>query len=191
MGKILSLVMAAAVLFSVAGCGTPAPAPGETDGPVAESALVLLETVWGTYGDEEKFSAAGGDFQEENMTMDAPGNFGVEDTAALDSVLGLPESAAGKIDHAASLMHMMNANTFTCGAFHVADAADVSAVADALKDNIMNRQWMCGFPDKLVIITAGDYVISAFGNQELIDNFRDKTLAAYGSAVVACEESLL
>ena len=48
---------------------------------------------------------------------------------------------------------MMNANTFTAGAFHVASSSDVDSVVSDLKDNIMNRQWMCGFPDKLVILT--------------------------------------
>ena len=89
-----------------------------------------------------------------------------------------------------ALMHMMNANTFTCGAFHVTKSEDVTAVADSLKENILKRQWMCGFPDKLVVITVDDYVVSAFGNGELIDNFKAKLTAVYKSAVVAHEANI-
>ena len=160
------------------------------DQAFSEGALDILTTVWASYGDDEKFPAAGGDFDEANSVMDGPGRYGIQDTEALDSVFGLPASAAGQIDGAASLMHMMNANTFTCGAFHVSNADDVQAVADALKDNILQRQWMCGFPDKLVIIQIDDYVISAFGKQEPMDTFQSKTLAVYENASVLYDEPI-
>lgn len=160
------------------------------DQAFSEGALDILTTVWASYGDDEKFPAAGGDFDEANSVMDGPGRYGIQDTEALDSVFGLPASAADQIDGAASLMHMMNANTFTCGAFHVSNADDVQAVADALKDNILQRQWMCGFPDKLVIIQIDDYVISAFGKQEPMDTFQSKTLAAYENASVLYDEPI-
>ena len=70
---------------------------------------------------------------------------------------------------------MMNANTFTAGAFHVASSSDVDAVVSDLKDNVMSRQWMCGFPDKLVILTLGDYVISCYGAEDLVDQFSEKS----------------
>ena len=160
------------------------------DQAFSEGALDILTTVWASYGDDEKFPAAGGDFDEANSVMDGPGRYGIQDTEALDSVFGLPASAAGQIDGAASLMHMMNANTFTCGAFHVSNADDVQAVADALKDNILQRQWMCGFPDKLVIIQIDDYVISAFGKQEPMDTFQSKPLAVYENASVLYDEPI-
>ncbi len=124
------------------------------------------------------------------MVDGAPGVYGTGDASALDASLGLPEASASMIDGAASLIHMMNANTFTCGAFHVSSSDDVSAVADSLRENILQRQWMCGFPDKLVVITVGDYVISAFGNGEIIDLFKSKTTAAYETAEVVYEEPI-
>lgn len=77
--------------------------------------------------------AAGGDFNEENMCMDGPGNFGIDDIDALDATLALPADAAELIDNAASLTHMMNANTFTAGAFHLGDAANSDKLVEALK----------------------------------------------------------
>ncbi|MCI6634556.1 MAG: bacteriocin transport accessory protein [Clostridiales bacterium] len=155
---------------------------GESD------ANALLTTVWGSYTEDEKFSVAGGDYN--HPVEDAPGAFDITDTASLSSMLVLPETAAADIDDAASLIHMMNANTFTCGAFHVTDSEKVSTVADALRDAISSRHWMCGFPDKFVIITYGQYVVSVFGNEELVNTFRDKFTAAYADAAIAYEEAI-
>ncbi len=156
---------------------------------IADS-LEIFTTVWGTYGDDEKFSIAGGDYN--NSVMDAPGAFNVSDTESLDAMLGVPAEVAAYIDDAASMMHMMNANTFTAGAYHIADAANQQAFCDSLKDNIMNRQWMCGFPDTLIIVTIGDnYVVSAFGNAEVIETFKTKLTAEYPVAQVLYEENLV
>ena len=85
---------------------------------------------------------------------------------------------------------MMNANTFTAGAFHVASSSDVDSVVSDLKDNIMNRQWMCGFPDKLVILTLGGYVISCYGAEDLVDQFSEKVTEAFTEAAVVCDEAI-
>ena len=54
----------------------------------------------------------------------------------------------------------------------------------------MNRQWMCGFPDKLVIATLGNYVVSVYGDEELVNTFRDKLQAAYSDAAIAYDEMI-
>ena len=154
-----------------------------------EGAAGVLNAIWATYEDDNKFAAGGGDSQ--NMIMDEPGKFDVTNTEELDATLGFPTDYADKIDDAASLMHMMNANTFTSGAYHVTNADDVTAVCDALKENIMNRQWMCGFPETLIIVTVDDnYVISAFGNGQIIETFKNKITGVYSDATVVYEESL-
>ena len=86
---------------------------------------------------------------------------------------------------------MMNANTFTAGAFHLADAADADAVVSDIRDNVMSRQWMCGFPDKLVIATLGDFIVSCYGAEDLVNAFRDKLTAVYSSAVIVCDEPIV
>ncbi len=155
----------------------------------AESAIGVLSTVWANYEADNKFAAGGGD--SHNMVMDEPGEFDVTNTEELNATLGFPTDYADKIDEAASLMHMMNANTFTGGAYHVTNAEDVSAVCDALKENIMNRQWMCGFPETLIIVTVDDnYVVSAFGNGEIIEYFKNKLTGTFANVTVVYEESL-
>ncbi len=164
--------------------------PEEDEEAPAESVdpLTLLTTVWGTYGEDELFAIAGGDY--DTMTMDAPGVFTHTNTEYLDSMLGVPADIAGNISSAASMMHMMNANTFTCGAFDLVDGSDVAAFTEALKTSIMNRQWMCGFPDTLIIMQVNDTVVSAFGNAEIIENFKNKVSASYENAALLVEESL-
>lgn len=155
----------------------------------AESAIDVLNSVWATYDEENKFAAGGGD--SHNMVMDEPGEFDATNTEELDATLGFPTAYADKIDEAASLMHMMNANTFTGGAYHVTNAEDVAAVCDALKENIMNRQWMCGFPETLIIVTVDDnYVVSAFGNGQIIEYFKNKLTGTFANVTVVYEESL-
>ena len=95
------------------------------------------------------------------------------------------------IDGAASLMHAMNANTFTGAAYHVADAGNLDAFVAAMKGAIESNQWMCGFPEKLIIATLGeDYAVVAFGAADIIDNFKTKLTAAYPVTVIAVEEAL-
>ena len=85
---------------------------------------------------------------------------------------------------------MMNLNTFTCGAFHVADANNVTRLADDLRTTIQDKRWMCGFPDKLVIVTVGQSVLSVYGNEELVNTFRDKLLASYSAATAVYDEAI-
>ncbi len=163
-----------------------ASAPETTD----SAALNVLNTVWATYADDEKFPGAGGDMSEENMNMEGPGIYGLADTEALDATLGIPAASVEKIDGAASLVHMMNANTFTAGAYNLKNAADAETLADELKNNIQGRQWMCGFPEKLVIMNVDGVVVSAFGNGEIIDNFVSKVEASFASAETLVDEPI-
>ena len=194
MKKRIVLLICGMMILSLFGCGkkedvTETPAPEAATVDVAD-AKELLTNVWGTYTEAELFPIGGGDY--ENVVMDAPGKYDVSKAEERDSVLGLPQSSAAMIDDAASMMHMMNANTFTCGAYHLTDASKQQAFADALKENIMNRQWMCGFPDTLLIASVGDeYVVSAFGNAEIMETFKTKLTAQYEVAEVMYEESLV
>lgn len=98
--------------------------------------------------------------------------------------------AEHSVDGAASLVHMMNLNTFTCGAFHVSDAGNVSTVAADIRSAVQGKQWMCGFPDKLVIFTSGQYVVSVYGNESLVNTFRDKFVAAHSGASTVYDEAI-
>ena len=185
MKKILALLLAAVMVLSLAACtnkgsegGATSPSGAQTNQP--KSALEILEKVWSKYSADEKFPATGG--SEKHMKEDMPGKFDVSDAEALDFELGFPKANASEIDDAASLMHMLNQNNFSCGVYHVKDSGNVEALAGKIKENILARQWLCGFPEKLVILTVGDYIVSVFGASELTDTFIAKLSAEYSSA---------
>lgn len=169
---------------------TPKPETPAEDKPAAavDDALTILNAIWNTYSDEEKFPAAGGD--SEHAVDGAPGSFDVSNADNLSYLLTFPADDASLIDSAASLVHMMNLNTFTCGAFHVADANNVARLADDLRTTIQAKHWMCGFPDKLVIVTVEQSVLSVYGNEELVNTFRDKLLASYSAATAVYDEAI-
>ena len=132
------------------------------------SAVEVLETVYGVYSEDQKFPIGGGD--SEHMTTDAPGAFDVSKTEELTSTLSLPESETTHIDDAASMIHMMNANTFTGAAYHLTGDVSADEFADALKEGILAKQWICGMPDTLVVINVdGQYVIAAYGALSALD----------------------
>lgn len=169
---------------------TPEPETPAEDKPAAavDDALTILNAIWNTYSDEEKFPAAGGD--SEHAVDGAPGSFDASNADSLSYLLTFPADDASLIDSAASLVHMTNLNTFTCGAFHVADANNVAKLADDLRTTIQAKHWMCGFPDKLVIVTVGQSVLSVYGNEELVNTFRDKLLASYPTAAAVYDEAI-
>lgn len=184
MKRTLSLILALVMALSLAACGKKD--DGNADAPA--DSLALLTKVWDSYTDDEKFPAAGGDY--ETSVDDAPGAFDPSNADNLNFLLTVPTEDASLIDDAASLMHMMNANTFTCGAYHLSDDVSAADVASSLRDNIMNRQWMCGFPDKLMVITMGQFVVSVYGAEDLVDTFRDKLQNCFSSAVVVYDEPI-
>ena len=169
---------------------TPKPETPAEDKPAAavDDALTILNAIWNTYSDEEKFPAAGGD--SEHAVDGAPGSFDASNADSLSYLLTFPADDVSLIDSAASLVHMLNLNTFTCGAFHVADANNVARLADDLRTTIQAKRWMCGFPDKLVIVTVGQSVLSVYGNEDLVNTFRDKLLASYSAATAVYDEAI-
>ena len=182
MKKMITLALAAMMLLTMVACG------GNDSGAAkggfeAESATALMETVWGKFEDSEKFPIMGGDY--DSNVPDAPAAFNFANAEYMDSMLAIPADAATMVDDAASMIHMMNANTFTAGAFHLTDAANEEAFAAAVKENVMNRQWMCGFPEKLVIISDGSgYVVTAFGHGDAINPFTAKLTEMGGTVIV-------
>lgn len=177
MKKITAILLATLCLLSLAACKKEEKTEGNTTS--IPDAKTLLTEVWNQYTEEEKFACGGGSYDADTYVEDAPGAFPVDNATALNSSLGFPENFADKIDDAASLIHMMNANTFTCGAFRLKDKSDMDTTVEAIQTNIAARHWMCGFPEVLVILTVDNYIVTLFGNEEMINIFTDHMLAVY------------
>ena len=184
MKKILAFVLAAVMMLSFAACGSTEPAEGETGGEevTVGSAHDILETDRGEFCEDEKFFAMGGDY--DNMVDGAPGT--VTNADFLTGVLHVP--AGTETLEAAALVHGMNLNSFTAGAFKVADA---KAFAETMHEAIASAQWMCGFPDKMVIATIGnEYVVASFGINDAMNPFEEKLSAAYPAAEIVYSEAI-
>ncbi len=212
MKKFATILTALALMLSFAACGKTDKKPDSTsDASQTENTTVttepttdtsapetdaasdpkaLLDAIWNNYKEDDKFPAAGGDYDEANMVDGAPGNVGLADADSVEHLTGFPAASIGEIDAAASLFHMMNGNSFTCGAYRVKEGTDVDALAQSIRDAIQGRRWMCGFPDKIVIATVDNYIVSVFGLEDLVDNFRDTMLAVYPATSVVFDEPI-
>ena len=194
--RIISAIMLLFMIFISVSCGKRKDGDSTTtdNSKVAyTSAEELLSVMWAGYNDNEKFPVIGGD--ESNINDNGPGKYSIEDPEVLDNILGFPISEINKIDGAASLMHAMNQNTFTCAAFHFKSANDVEHGITALKTNILARRWVCGFPDSLIIAKVpGNYVIAVWGIDEsggIISLFKQKLLASVDGAQIIVDEPIV
>ena len=183
--RILFAVVALILVVTLAACA----GKDDENKVQIESSVALLNSVWDTYAEEEKFFVMGGDFS--NPVDNAAGAFNLTDVENATATLHIAEDALALVDEAGTMIHGMNANTFTAAAYHLKDANNAETLVNSLKDSIKSTQWMCGFPDTLIIYTVGDYVVAAFGNTDAIEPFKTKLATVYGeSATLNVEESL-
>ena len=133
MKKIISLFLAGVMMLAMVSCSESKKEDSKDD-VSAESPLALLNTVWDSYSDDEKFPVAGGDYTEENQNPEGPGKYSLDDPNAVENALGMPIESVSKLEDAASIMHMMNANTFTCSVLRAKKSDDVSTLAKDMKE---------------------------------------------------------
>ena len=148
-----------------------------TEAPVElpyKSAIELLNIIFNGYNaaqatDDTKLYVAGGNINNFDTTsMEGPAAFvprADEDADEdYDQNLGIPAAQVASIESAASMFNMMNTNVFNSYAIQFKAGTDVDAAINAIKENILARQWICGAPEKLVIIKCpGDYIVAVWG----------------------------
>ena len=193
MKKFISLVMVLAMMLTLlVGCGGNETAPATTDAPAAEvpaTALEILEKVWADYSDDEKFAIVGGNI--EAGIMDAPGSYDMAYAENMTYNLLIPAEQLSNITEAASMIHMMNANTFTCGVFRLAEGVAAADFGSAMQAAVQGNMWMCGFPETLLIKNIGDaYVLVAFGVNDAMGPFATHFNAVYPAAVTLVDEPI-
>ena len=200
MKKFIALLLVLTMglsLFAACGKKTEAPVADPTTDTteVTEpevtigSSLEILENIWAKYGDDEKFAVMGGNM--ENAVMDAPGNYDLQYAENLPYNLLIPEAEIANVDQVASMIHAMNANTFTCGVFHLVDGIAPETFAETMNGAIAGNMWMCGFPERQVIVSfPGGYVLSAFGVNDAMTPFFTHLQEAYPEATVLFDEPI-
>ncbi len=191
MKKFVSVVLTMVLMMTMfAGCGSSAaPAETEATATLPGSALEILETVWADYADEEKFAIIGGNI-EANI-MDAPGTYDPAYAENMTYNLLVPADRIADIAEAASMIHMMNANNFTCGAFRMAEGANAEEFAAAMQQAVQSNPWICGFPETLHIAAFGsEYVLVAFGVNDAMNPFTTHLAAVYPDAKTVVNEAI-
>ena len=171
MKKYFTILFLTAVLLSFPGCGSSGQEnSGEDTASVSYSQAVdILNLIWDNTSEDDRFPSFGG--SQEDPVMDAPGSVDLTDTNMLSYTLLVPEDLRENVTDAASLVHMMNGNSFTGAALKI-EGTDVNKAADTIKDTVAGNQFVCGFPEQLVVVTAGDYVFYAFGATDIVENFK-------------------
>ena len=188
--RILCAVLAVVMVVALAACGTNGGSKEDANKVTIESPVALLDGVWDTFAEDEKFPVMGGDF--EAAVNDAAGEFNISDVEAATATLHITEDSLKLVDKVGTITHAMNANTFSAAAYHLADAANAEALVNSLKDSIKSTQWMCGFPDSLLIRAFGDsYVVMAFGVNDAMTPFETHMSAVYPGAETIVNEPIV
>ena len=186
MKKLIALTLALLMLtMSFVACEkteteTTTEAENQTEASVVEtteeavvlpyaSAIELLNIIFNGYNatatEDTMLYVAGGNINNfETTSMEGPAAFIALADEDYDQNLGIPASEVAKIESAASMFNMMNTNVFNSFAVQFKDGTDVDASIEAIKANILSRQWICGAPEKLVIVKMpGNCIVAVWG----------------------------
>lgn len=174
MKKTISILLAMMVTLAMlvfTGCGASGNGgSSEPDAPAIESALTFYTDVWAAFGEEKQFPCGGGDTEH---AVEGPGQFLLteENADSFKHLLHVTDELYEMLgDDVVTLQHMMNLNTFSSAVAKLKDPAKAAEFAEGYKAAIQGQQWMCGFPDKVVVISVGDYVVMAYGHEDNINN---------------------
>ncbi len=222
MKKLIALILACLMLtMSFVACTkgegetTTEPTDNQTEAPAGEqtteevteapvelpykSAIELLNIIFNGYNaaqatDDTKLYVAGGNINNFDTTsMEGPAAFVPLADEDYDQNLGIPAAQVASIESAASMFNMMNTNVFNSFAVQFKAGTDVDAAINAIKENILARQWICGAPEKLVIIKCpGDYIVAVWGAVQfggIVDPYAASIPTLVEGATVVVEHS--
>lgn len=165
MKKMIAMLLALAVMFSFAACGTtatePTTAPTETVQNVEGSMEELLNKVVEIQPVE---------FMGGTMPIDLTDLEGLAYNTGLNSAEGITE--------AAMFGPMMGSIAYSMVMVRTAEGADVKAIAEGMKNGIDTRKWICVEADDLQVVSYGDVVMlimvasdSGMTSQSFVDAF--------------------
>lgn len=202
MKKLIALIMVVAMIATFAACGNNGQTEKETTGsaenngsvettdavettpqPVQpefepENANEILTHVWNKIPQDQKPMVVGGYFGDQYT--EGPNSYNMDYAADLAAALLIPEDQMAYVTDASTAIHLQNANTMTVGLVKVSEGADQQVFADSVYDRISTNQWMCGFPEKLIITQVyGDYIFIAFGATEILDTVETQLDASW------------
>ena len=158
------------ILLLLTGCGSKKNDSGS--GGSSTSAEALLQDIWGAFNEKDQFAVSGGD---EKNAAQGPARFEInaDNAETFQYLLHVTDEMYAQLENdAATMQHMMNTNTFCSAVMQLNDAADAEAFASHYQQIVQSHHWMCGFPDTVVVLRMTDYVITAYGADDLIQAFK-------------------
>ena len=160
--------------------------PTEPSQPSVETneAVDMLASAWDKWESEYKEYFAGGTtkFDDDYNVLNPQGAPGVVDAEELEFGYYVPNANLSSVSAAASVYHGLNKNNFTAATFIVEDAAAFAAI---MKDALLTTNYVCGFPEHLLVYTLSDNcVLYVLGNLSVMEGFGDAVMSAYPNATV-------
>lgn len=202
--KILSVAFCTVLLVSMlTGCRAEPPqtttnAPSVTlptggttlPGTSGTDSAGILTSIWDLYGENERFAVYGGTV--EHAVNDAPGDLDLGNTEELTSKYLLPQAQIDNVSDGASLVHMMNNNIFTAAVFRLTSGAEGQTFAKAWRDAIHQNRWICGQPEKLLMLSIDEsHILMAFGSGDAMAQFEGKAMTAFPNSKTLYSEAIV
>ncbi len=160
----------------------------EAETVVMTDTVTVLETIWDTYAEDEKFYVVGG----LDMTSDGPAAVDLTDTEMLDIMCHIPEEQAGYLTEAAMFSNAMNGVEFTAVCAMAGDEKDVDSAIAAIREAVINYEgYFPKAPDALEIVHSGKFIIYFFGNEDSVATFDKHMLEVYANVTVDCSEKIV
>jgi len=155
MKKILSVVLALAMVLSMAACGGKK--AEETTEPALSVAGTMEELLNKTI-EQRPVEFMGGVIPVDLTDSSEDGLWALKSYTGLDS--------AEKITEAAAFEPMMGSMAFSMVLVRLAEGADGKAVAESMKSGIDTRKWICVEADDLKVAGFGDVVMLIMLNSD-------------------------
>ena len=186
-GKFPEGMSAKSFLHSVYGAflTNVAPAYGVSSADEVKGYFAGPETETVTEKDED----SGEDYSYE-IPKNEPGAISPDDGEMLESQTLFPAASADKLDSAAVYFNMLNQNNGTFAAFEIKNEGDMQTLADMMKSKVKNNAWICGFPERYLIMRVGDVMLFSYGLDDSLTAWKNAVASVYAEAEVLYDEKL-
>ena len=155
MKKVLSVVLALALVLSMTACGGKK--TEETQAPEL-SVTGTMEELLNKTIEQRPVEFMGGVIPVDLTDSTEDGLWAIKSYTGLDS--------AEKITEAAAFEPMMGSMAFSMVLVRLAEGADSKAVAESMKSGIDTRKWICVEADDLKVAGFGDVVMLIMVNSD-------------------------
>jgi hypothetical protein len=155
MKKVLSVVLALALVLSMTACGGKKNQETEA---AAQTVAGTMEELLNKTIEQRPVEFMGGVIPVDLTDSSEDGLWALKSYTGLDS--------AEKISEAAAFEPMMGSIAFSMVLVRVAEGADAKAVAESMKSGIDTRKWICVEADDLKVAGFGDVVMLMMVNSD-------------------------